>query len=269
LGQAIFLATDRQTIPYNMAVLPRSTSSSSACGCIEPFGIVLAVMSVVLFTLDWLQVWWWPWRANVGAFLWTLVAVMCLFRAAKGYQNERGLFSSSSVGMGWMVVSWVFCTVAGVMAIVDAVFIYSGNISYYQHRPLVGIVTLICMSYASVCMLIYAEKSRRRATGHMSQSATVVVRDPEAPVHDEPSIGTTPPTVIAEAVRGSVLAQEETEQNINHNSVEVLPTGSYYVPHNKDQCRSVVAPAPRAMVIGEPIHDGSSIVEQQGQRHRP
>jgi hypothetical protein len=258
------------------AILPRSTSSSSAyCDCFEPFGIGLGVISVfVLFLprLVFLGRWWWS-SSTVLSFLLTLGAVVCLFRAAKRYQNEqkRGLSSASSsaslVGVGWMVVSWMFCTVAGVMAIVDVISIHADKYSYYEAELLVVLVALVCMLIASVCMLIYAEKSRRKATGHPTQSSNVVVGDPEAPVHDEePSVGITPPTVIAQ----EVLTQEAAEeQNIN-KAVEVLPTGSYYVPHNKDQCRSVTAPAPRAMVIADPIHDASRIVEQQHgqQRHR-
>jgi hypothetical protein len=269
-------------------------SSSSACGCIEPFGIVLALISVVVYTCLRLVFWYGPWwLAIVIPFLLTLVAVVCLFRAAKRYQNERGQSSSSSVGVIWMVLSWVFCAVAGVIAIVDVVVSYDNidyddyyddddyydNYEYYQYELRRGIVTLVGMFIASICMLIYAEISRRKATGHLLTQSTnnVAVGDIEAPLNtnDEPSVGSTPPTVIAHEVRGSVLAQEAKERNNNKNNNDVtieLPAASYassnYMPHNKDQYRSVVALAlPRALVIGDPIHDASRIVEQQhGQR---
>jgi hypothetical protein len=262
------------TTTVGAAVLLSRSSSSSACGCIEPIGIILAVISLVVHTVFRFLFWYRPWwLATVIPFLLTLGAVVCLFRAAKRYQNEQQQrsLSSSSAGVVCMVLSWVFCAVAGVMAIVDVVFYDSIYSYYYQYELRLWSVTLVGMFIAPICMLIYAEISRRKATGPLTQRTNVVVGDIEAPVNtnDEPSIGPTPPTAIAQEVRGSVLAQEvtaEEQNNNNHNAVvEVLPTGSYYVPNNKDQCRSVVAPAPRALVIGDPILDGSSIVEQQGQ----
>jgi hypothetical protein len=222
------------------AVLPRSSSPSSVCGCIEPFGIVLALIGNGTFLyarrvcLDWWVV--------VASYLLTLVAVVCLFRVAWRYSNERSL-SSSFAGVVWMVVSWVLCALAGVLMIVDieSKWKWLDYLECYQSNK--TRLSFFMLIGAWVCMLNYAEISRR--TGHMTQSTNVVVGDTEAPVNnnDEPSVGPTPPTVIAQEVRGSVLAQEaaEEERNNNDNKDDVvveLPAASYAssydVPHNKD-----------------------------------